>query len=42
MDVGLYSCGKIKVDDAGNVLEVHTSGDSVLLVLSPLNTSFRS
>lgn len=39
MDVGICGRGEIKVDDIGNILEVHTSGDSELFVLSPLKTS---
>lgn len=36
MNVRIESCGEIKVDDVGNILEVHASGDSVLFVFTPL------
>lgn len=42
MNVRFYSCGEIKVDDVGDILEVHPSGDSILLVLRPLKTAFRN
>ena len=36
MNVRIESCGEIEVDDVGNILEVHASGDSVLFVFTPL------
>lgn len=33
MDVGLNGGGEVKVDDVGDILEVYSSGDAVLLVL---------
>ena len=39
VNVGFYRCGEIKVDDISNILEVHSSGDSILLILRPLKTS---
>lgn len=35
MNVRFYSCGEIKVDDIGDVLEIDASGDSKLFVLAP-------
>lgn len=35
MNVGFYTCGEIKVDDIGDILEVDTSGDAKLFVLTP-------
>lgn len=35
MNVRFYSCGEIKVDDVGDVLEIDASGDSKLFVLAP-------
>lgn len=31
MDVGLNGGGEVKVDDVGDILEVNSSGDSLLL-----------
>lgn len=36
MDVGFYARGEIKVDDVGDVLEVHASGDAVFFVFVPV------
>ena len=33
MDIGLHGGGEVKVDDVGDILEVDSSGDAVLLVL---------
>lgn len=35
MNVRIDSCGEIEVDDVGDILEVHASGDSVLFVFTP-------
>lgn len=35
VNVRLYSCGEVKVDDIGDILEIDTSGDSKLFVLTP-------
>ena len=40
MNVRIDGCGEIEVDDVGNILEVHASGDAVLFVFTPLK-SFR-
>lgn len=40
MDVRLHGGGEIKVDDVGNILEIHTSGDAVFFLFSPSDTAY--
>lgn len=39
VDVRLYGCGEVKIDDVADILEVHPSGDAVLFVFGPAMSS---